>query len=124
MTDEMLSQEQIDALSSGATLGDIGGSEPAAGDSDDLSGVNSATGILSEQATTVLSTVLSKEVNVSAASAEPAASEQIKTAYAKDYLAVKIAFNKGFQGPFFFVISKKDTAALADLMRSANFSIR
>lgn len=120
MTDEMLSQEQIDALSSGATLGDLGGgggSAPSATDSSaDLSGLQTALGILSEQATTVLSTVLSKEVNVSAAQASPASSDSIKKDYAKDQLNINIQFNKGFQGQFFFVISKKDTAALADLM--------
>ena len=118
MSDGMLSQDQIDALSQGAQLDDIG-SDSSGGTDDnsvDITRLSKACEILSEQSSTVLSTVLGKEVNVTAGNTEPASADKIQTAYGKDHLVLSVQFTKGFDSPVHFIISKKDTAILADLM--------
>jgi flagellar motor switch protein FliN/FliY len=118
MNDELLSQDQIDALASGADMDNTaatGGKGGATG-SIDFAGLTKAVEIITEQATTVLSTVLSKDVTVSVDDCSEAAPDTIKSSYKKDFLELSVQFTKGFSGQLFFLISKKDTAILADLM--------
>ncbi len=116
--DGMLSQDQIDALSQGADLSNVNSEEPSGGTSEnvDLSAISKAYTILCEQSTTVLSTLLGKEVVVSLGNVSVASSGEINENYGKDHLLLETKFSKGFNGSLYFLISKKDTAILADLM--------
>lgn len=115
MSDELLSQDQIDALAEGSDLpaGEAAGNSAGEVDYDNL---KSAFDVFSEQSSTVLSTVLSKEVKISIEDCEAADPEKINSDFAQDHLVLKVNFEKDLSGPMHFIISKKDTAIMADLM--------
>ncbi len=118
MNEEMLSQDQIDALSNGAELGDLGGPAADAGQgaAADVTWIAKAFELLAEQATTVLTTVVGKEVRLSCDDCAPASVDAVRSQQGKNHLLLGLQFNKGFAGALFFLVSKKDTAVLADLM--------
>lgn len=112
MSSDMLSQEDIDSLIPAAQ-------EAAASDNGGgLSGerLKPVLNVISEQMSTVLLTVLGKEISVSVDSVGAADEKKLTDQFAGNAVAIKVELAQKVNGPFFFVYSKNDVALLADLM--------
>ncbi len=138
MSDDMISQAEIDALLAGAggdSGGDSsgGGDAPAGGDSsggssggeEDLSGILSdiekdALGEIGNismgSAATTLSTLLSHKVSITTPTVSVATMNIIKEHYPMPYLVVEVGYTIGIDGNNVLAIQATDAAIIADLM--------
>lgn len=124
MTDEnFLSQEDIDALMKGM---DSSGDDSSSGNSSsgnmnmvDGNSLNAPTELILNQGSTVVSTVLNKNVDFSLNSIE-ALSEEILSGqngqFKEDSLYINVQFSAGVKGHVYLIITKALTAKIADLM--------
>jgi flagellar motor switch protein FliN len=128
--DGLLSQDEIDALTAGLLGGggdDGAGAGAAGGDAGssarDTDAIRPVVKLLCEQSSSVLTTVLSKEVEVrmQAIQAMTAVEQEAINAKMKaGALVVKTRFNNEINGMSYLVVGKKLTAVLSDLMMMGN----
>ncbi|MFH0920097.1 MAG: flagellar motor switch protein FliN [Fibrobacterota bacterium] len=112
MNNDMLSQNDIDNLIQGD-------SEPASGKgggSIQYDALKAPVGIIAEQVSTVLLTVLGKEISVSTAKIGAADEAKLTHQFGAGSVIIKVDFLQKVNGPLYFVYLKNDVAVLADLM--------
>jgi flagellar motor switch protein FliN/FliY len=119
---EILSQDQINSLlgqqaSAGAAPegdeNEIVGDKAAARDYTVLSSVFE---LFNEQASTVISTVLNKDISLAIQQCAIADKETITGGAAHEMLLITAPFKSGFSGSLYCIMTKKDVARLSDLM--------
>jgi flagellar motor switch protein FliN/FliY len=117
---EILSQEQIDSLlgkaaAGGASIpGDDMDSFGAAGR--DYSVLTQAFELFCEQASTVISTVLNKDISFAIQQCQKADKSTVEKGPANEMLLVNASFKAGLSGALYGIIGKKHVAMLSDLM--------
>ena len=137
MSDDMISQAEIDALlaGSGDSGGDSAGGDAPSGDSDagasssgsegDLSGLitdieKDALGEIGNismgSAATTLSTLLSHKVSINTPTVSVATMNIIQEHYPMPYLIVEVGYTIGIDGNNVLAIQASDAAIIADLM--------
>ena len=136
MSDEMLSQAEIEALFNAAASGDDSSSNDSGGDdlpADDspASSPQDLEGILSDiekdalgeignismgSAATTLSTLLNHKVSITTPSVSVATMEIIKESYPMPYIIVEVGYTVGIEGNNILAIQANDAAIIADLM--------
>ncbi|KMQ50612.1 Flagellar motor switch protein FliN [Chitinispirillum alkaliphilum] len=116
---DYLSQDQIDSLLSGAL--DEGGEDSQQSSAQD-SGSNrypalsAMFDLFCTQAESVVSTVLNKELKLTAEVCEKADFSVIQEKIEAVVLSLSLAFKSGLTGEMYLIIQKKDVAMLSDLM--------
>src|SRR3989339_601939 len=111
MNNDMLSQDDIDNL-----IPDAGGDGTAAASvAISADALKVPLTVVAEQISTVLITVLGKEIKVTVKSVAPSDAKRLEP-FAADAVLIKVDLLQGVNGPVYFVYSKKDVAVLADLM--------
>ncbi|MBF0431614.1 MAG: flagellar motor switch protein FliN [Fibrobacteria bacterium] len=122
--DNFLNQNDIDALMDGLSASD---SDAGNEESSDITSVvaanpdavSGALEMVLRQASTVISTVLNKISELSIKSVDVANNENIYgsgATFKADCLSAKVTFSSGLEGDLVYLISKHETALLADLM--------
>ena len=124
--DEMISQEEIDALLAGAAAGGDSGSDAGSGGSEeDIEGALSdmekdALGEIGNismgSAATTLSVLLGHKVNITTPTVSMATMDIIKEHYPMPYLVVEVGYTIGIDGNNVLAIQAQDAAIIADLM--------
>ncbi len=117
---DLLSQEQIDALlnsggAGGEGMDSLGGGDDAAGENT-CEGVRAAFETFNEHATTVLGTVLNKDVSFSIARCEKVDAAALAEAIGENPLMLTMPLDNGMEGSFYMTIARRDVARLSDLM--------
>jgi len=136
MSDDMISQEEIDALLAGGVTGDPGGDDSPPADSggsapsgDDLGDVISdiekdALGEIGNismgSAATTLSTLLGHKVSINTPTVAVATMSIIQEHYPLPYLVVEVGYTVGIDGNNVLAIQASDAAIIADLMRGGD----
>ena len=110
MSSDLLSQEDIDNLIPAVASGAAGGGSVNA---DQIKPVVS---MMSEQMSTVLLTVLGKEITVMIENAGPADEGKLSERFSAGAVILKVELSNRVNGPFYYVYAKNDVALLADLM--------
>lgn len=117
--DGLLSQEDIDALaglmgggddgggSSGSSGGNSGGLDPEI--------VRPVLKLIADQSSSVVTTIVSKNVDFKVASLANLSEDQTSS-FLTDSLQVKVGFENDLQGAFHVIITKATTAVLSDFM--------
>ena len=137
MSDDMISQEEIDALLNGglANGGDAEASGEDGGSADSAEGSDSSSsqleGILSDiekdalgeignismgSAATTLSVLLGHKVSITTPTTSVATMNMIKEHYPMPYLVVEVGYTIGIDGNNVLAIQAQDAAIIADLM--------
>ncbi|MBD3315511.1 MAG: flagellar motor switch protein FliN [Chitinivibrionales bacterium] len=119
---DILSQEQIDALLQsqdgeggvGAIESDEGNGESGGGT--DYEALKTALQIFCEQAGSVISTVLNREVKWKTEEGETTDPAKLKESVEAPQLILTLSFEEGLQGQFHLIIGTKEVALLSDLM--------
>jgi flagellar motor switch protein FliN/FliY len=129
---EILSQDQIDSLLgktvSGETVlpGDEAAAAPGKSASRDYTVLARAFDLFDEQATTVISTVLNKDISFVIAQCEKADKAVIQKNPASNMVLICAPFKTGIAGTLYCLMEKRSVAMLSDLMMmgdgSAEFS--
>ena len=124
--DDMISQEEIDALLAGAQGGGDSGSDSGGGDdTEKIEGVLSdmekdALGEIGNismgSAATTLSVLLAHKVNITTPTVSVATMNIIKEHYPMPYLVVEVGYTIGIDGNNVLAIQAQDAAIIADLM--------
>jgi flagellar motor switch protein FliN/FliY len=114
--DDLLSQDDIDALTAGLLGGDTGGSSAAAGGVEISSTLRKMIKLLTDQASSVVGTILSKEVEFRNKETKEASGDDITNTMKQPSLVVKNHFSGDARGNLYLFVSKQATAMLADLM--------
>ena len=125
MSDNILSQEEIEAL----LRGDVGGEEDNASPSelanDDLNDLltDMEKDTLGEignmsfgSAATALSALLGQKVEITTPTTTVVSRESLENEFIQPYVAVKVEYTEGLTGANLLVIKKTDAAIIADLM--------
>ncbi len=134
MSDDMISQEEIDALLAGSSGGDSGGGSDSSADSGD-SGANPSEADLANvisdiekdalgeignismgSAATTLSTLLNNKVSINTPTVSVATMSIIQEHYPLPYLVVEVGYTIGIDGNNVLAIQAADAAVIADLM--------
>jgi len=120
---EILSQDQIDSLlGQQATAGSVPGNDADAGEGNappaerDYSLLSNVFELFNEQASTVISTVLNKDISFSIEQCDKADKEIVTGGATNEQLMITAPFKSGFSGSLYCLMSKKDIAMLSDLM--------
>ena len=118
MDDGLLSQEDIDALTAGLLGGDDGGDDgsDSSGSGIDPEFLRGLFKLICDQASSVVSTVLSKNADFKIMNIEVAEANSIEQDLLVDTLDVKVGVENDLTGNFYYMISKEITATLSDLM--------
>ena len=136
MSDEMLSQAEIEALFNAAAAGDDSSSDDSGGedlpaDDSPASSPQDLDGILSDiekdalgeignismgSAATTLSTLLNHKVSITTPSVSVATMDIIKESYPMPYIIVEVGYTVGIEGNNILAIQANDAAIIADLM--------
>jgi flagellar motor switch protein FliN/FliY len=129
---EILSQDQIDSLLGKTLAGDtgIGAEVPASGSGSggarDYAILSKGFDVFNEQASTVISTVLNKDVSFAVSQCEKADKATLQKKPASEVILVSAPFKSGLLGTLYCIIGKRTVAMLSDLMMmgdgSAEFS--
>jgi len=112
MNNDMLSQDDIDNLIQGEPEAPAPGAKGAI----QYDALKGPLGIIAEQVSTVLLTVLGKEISVSTAKIGPADEGRLTNQFGAGSVILKVEFLQKVNGPMYFVYLKNDVAVLADLM--------
>ncbi len=129
MSDEMISQEEIDALLSGGAGGDDSSADEAAPAADSSSGSDDA-GITDLErdalgeignismggAATTLSVLLGRKVSITTPTVSVSNLRTLKEKYPLPFLVVEVGYSVGIEGNNVLCIQAKDAAIIADLM--------
>jgi flagellar motor switch protein FliN/FliY len=122
---EILSQDQINSLL-GQQVTD--GGVPGGGDDGAASGAGGAVAerdysllsnafeIFNEQASTVVSTVLNKDISLATEQCQKADREVLMSGATNEMLMITAPFKSGITGSLYCIMAKKDVAMLSDLM--------
>jgi flagellar motor switch protein FliN/FliY len=122
--DGLLSQDDIDALTTGLLGGDQGGDDGGNNNDDSASGSGGAIDpevirpiikMICDQGSSVISTVISKNTDIKIHSLQED-TETLLTNKVNDALYTKISFENDLKGELFIILTKKQVAMLADLM--------
>ncbi len=118
---EILSQEQIDSLLGQQAMGGDLAADDTAGGGDigaerDYTVLSSAFELFNEQASTVISTVLNKDISFTVDRCDKADKESVASGAETGLLIVQVPFKSGFSGTLYCIMPKKDVAMLSDLM--------
>lgn len=117
--DGLLSQEDIDALAGLMGGGDDGGgsSSSSGGNSGGLDPeiVRPVLKLIADQSSSVVTTIVSKNVDFKVASLANLSEDQTSS-FLTDSLQVKVGFENDLQGAFHVIITKATTAVLSDFM--------
>lgn len=134
MSDDMISQEEIDALLNGGAVPDAGGDAVPAGTSEAPAADSSSSqldDVLTEMekdalgeignismgsAATTLSVLLGHKVNITTPTVSVATMSIIKEQYPMPYLIVEVGYTVGIDGNNVLAIQAQDAAIIADLM--------
>ena len=134
MSDDMISQEEIDALLAGGTTGDSGGDDSSsadAGGGDSAPSEQNLEGVISDiekdalgeignismgSAATTLSTLLGQKVSINTPTVTVATMSIIQEHYPLPYLVVEVGYTVGIDGNNVLAIQASDAAIIADLM--------
>lgn len=129
MSDDMISQEEIDALLSGGAVGDDSSADDAASAADSSSGSDDA-GITDLErdalgeignismggAATTLSVLLGRKVSITTPTVSVSNLRTLKEKYPLPFLVVEVGYSVGIEGNNVLCIQAKDAAIIADLM--------
>ena len=129
MSDDMISQEEIDALLSGGAVGDDSSADEAASAADSSSGSDDA-GITDLErdalgeignismggAATTLSVLLGRKVSITTPTVSVSNLRTLKEKYPLPFLVVEVGYSVGIEGNNVLCIQAKDAAIIADLM--------
>lgn len=119
---EILSQDQIDSLLGKTLAGDAGigaetpGSGLGSGGARDYAILSKGFDLFNEQAATVISTVLNKDVSFAVSQCEKADKATLQKKPASEVILVSAPFKSGLSGTLYCVIGKRTVAMLSDLM--------
>lgn len=117
---EILSQEQIDSLlGKAATDSAIAGPDSAGagqGGARDYEALSRAFELFAEQASTVISTVLNKDVALGVSACSKADKAAVQKDGASDIVLIAASFKSGLDGTLYCLIGKRNVAMLSDLM--------
>lgn len=136
MSDDMISQEEIDALLNGGAIPGAGGDETSAGESknaepaadsnssqlDDVltdierDALGEIGNISMGSAATTLSVLLGHKVSITTPSVSVATMDIIQKQYPMPYLIVEVGYTIGIEGNNVLAIQAQDAAIIADLM--------
>jgi flagellar motor switch protein FliN len=122
MTDDFLDDDDLLALQAdldsefGDLTDDIASSSSSAGKGQDPESVRAVIRLICEQASSVVTTVLSKNVDYKIASLQTPNGSNVKEFVNTQALLVCVEFERDLQGKLYMALTKKDTAALSDLM--------
>ena len=126
MSDDMISQEEIDALLSGGAASDSPAEEPAA-DSSPSGSVSGITDLERDAlgeigniamggAATTLSVLLGRKVSITTPTVSVSNLQTLKEKYPIPFLVVEVGYSIGIEGNNVLCIQAKDAAIIADLM--------
>ena len=126
MSDDMISQEEIDALLSGGAASDSPAEEPAA-DSSPSGSVSGITDLERDAlgeignismggAATTLSVLLGRKVSITTPTVSVSNLRVLKEKYPLPFLVVEVGYSIGIEGNNVLCIQAKDAAIIADLM--------
>lgn len=125
MSDDMLSQDEIDALLKGtddSDLDDINADFAGETDADDYfsSMEQDALGEIGNisfgSSATALSTLLNQKVEITTPTVRIVYRDKLEDEFPKPYVAVQVKYTEGFTGSNLLVIKQSDAAIIADLM--------
>ncbi len=122
MSDDILSQEEIEALLSGGVVDDNKKEEASSSEEiEALSDMEADTlgeiGNMSfGSAATALSSLLGQKVEITTPTTSIVTSEELKEQFVQPYVAVKVEYTEGLSGANLLVIKQSDAAIIADLM--------
>lgn len=125
MSDDMLSQDEINALLNGMDKDDdLNNDENSEGDlkiENYLSGIEQdALGEIGNisfgSSATALSTLLNQKVEITTPKVSIVSKEELEEEFPKPHIAISVEYTTGFEGMNLLVIKTKDAATIADLM--------
>mgnify|MGYP001202536808 CR=1 FL=1 len=122
MSDDIISQEEIEALLSGGVVDDNKKEEASSSEEiEALSDMEADTlgeiGNMSfGSAATALSSLLGQKVEITTPTTSIVTSEELKEQFVQPYVAVKVEYTEGLSGANLLVIKQSDAAIIADLM--------
>ncbi|MEN8699470.1 flagellar motor switch phosphatase FliY [Bacillus infantis] len=122
MSDDMLSQDEIDALLKGT---DDDSSDSVFNVEDYLTGMEQdALGEIGNisfgSSATALSTLLSQKVDITTPTVTVLDVTSLKDEFPHPYVAIQVSYTEGFSGSNLLVIKQEDAAIIADLMLGGN----
>ncbi|MCF6137117.1 flagellar motor switch phosphatase FliY [Pseudalkalibacillus berkeleyi] len=115
MSNDMLSQEEIDALLNG-------GNKDSQSDVEELltsiekDAIGEVGNISFGSAATALSTLLNQKVEITTPTVEVVKKEDLQNEFPKPHVAVNVSYTEGFDGSNLLVIKTTDAQIIADLM--------
>lgn len=119
---EILSQDQINSLlgqkdlTAGAAAEGLPDEAPSASAPADYGALNKVFELYIEQASTVISTILNKQVSGEIVRCDKTDKAAAQSSVGGPQLLLTIPFKTGVSGPLYCVLAKKDVALLSDLM--------
>ncbi|MFC3882563.1 flagellar motor switch phosphatase FliY [Bacillus songklensis] len=123
MSDNMLSQDEIDALLRGSALDeDLTSRETDVPPVDDYfsemekDALGEIGNISFGSSATALSTLLNQKVEITTPKVELVLRNDLASAFPKPYVAIEVKYTTGFSGANLLVIKQSDAAVIADLM--------
>ncbi|SFF70606.1 flagellar motor switch protein FliN/FliY [Halobacillus alkaliphilus] len=121
MSDDMLSQDEIDALLNGSTGEDLNRSSSDQSSAEELSTLEEdALGEIGNisfgSSATALSSLLNQKVQITTPKITMVKRNRLPDEFPKPYVAVGVTYTDGFSGENVLVINTKDAAIIADLM--------
>ncbi|MGM0409715.1 MAG: flagellar motor switch phosphatase FliY [Bacillota bacterium] len=117
MSDDMLSQEEIDALmQKKQDNNDDDNSQDIELNDEDKDVIGEVNNIAMGSAATALYTILNKKVDITTPKVELIKFEDIINEYDRPCVLVKVEYVEGLEGVNLLIIKKKDAAIIADLM--------
>lgn len=131
MSDDMISQEEIDALLSGGGGDDAPADDAAASDDASAAGASPTGDTITDMerdalgeignismggAATTLSVLLGRKVSITTPTVSISNMSQLKEKYPIPFLVVKVGYSIGIEGNNVLCIQAKDAAIIADLM--------
>jgi len=114
MSSDLLSQDDIDALIQNEAGGASAGGGASGGINTDL--LKKPVNLIGDQISTVLLTVLGKDISVTVNNIAPSNAAQLTNDFGTDSLMLRADLFQKLSGAFYFAYKKADVATLADLM--------
>lgn len=113
---EMLSQEEIDALLAGDGTEDEGQLEQEELSKAEADALGEIGNITFGSASTALSTILGHKVEITTPHVEVVYADELNVEFPKPHVTVSVNYTEGFSGTNMLVIKTMDAAVIADLM--------
>ncbi|WP_163536804.1 flagellar motor switch phosphatase FliY [Gracilibacillus sp. YIM 98692] len=122
--DDMLSQEEIDALLNGSPDSDEDTNTPPNTDRYITSIEEDALGEIGNisfgSSATTLSTLLNQKVEITTPRISVVHKGELENEFPEPYVGVEVKYTEGFSGANLFILESKDAATIADLMLGGN----